>query len=268
MNAEVEFPCPACGQTITAPEVFAGESTMCGTCGAAATVPRRYIPSVEPSVIRRRPRLRGRRLAFALVAGVALCALLVLLIQFRGLRWAAAVETVGAQPSPPPVSTPAEIIPPEPQPAVQLARIQSLFGIKLGEPLPAQCAIPGRQVDIAGLTTAEINPPEPNPAFQEYQVQIDPQKRVVCSIRATSRDYLDHNECDRTIGALLNVLEQRYGQWNSIPDRANPIFSWMQDQRSITFIRFKSESFEVSCRDSKLFDDVEKRKPAIPTRGF
>ncbi len=149
--------------------------------------------------------------------------------------------------------------------------IEGLFGIKLGEPLPPECA-----EYVNGKIEYMVIPPQTNAAFHEYWVTINPTNRLVCEIRASSVRTGD--EKPRCIGGpaslydVVTVLRQKYGKElitvafasKEKPEGISQEYTWWHGDRSL-HLDSMAGSFHLSCTDNTLNHPL---KPSADTNGF
>jgi hypothetical protein len=137
--------------------------------------------------------------------------------------------------------------------------IEGLFGIKLGEPLPPECAIEYDLGMIDGQINYTVIPPQRNAAFNEYWVTINPTNRLVCEIRGDSRE--------ASFFDVLMALRQKYGNESSKAKKEGfQAYTWWHGDRSLRLDSIKPfSSFHLSCTDNTLNHPV---KPSADTNGF
>jgi hypothetical protein len=115
--------------------------------------------------------------------------------------------------------------------------IEGLFGIKLGEPLPA----------YAG-NDFNIDPPEPNSAFTLYSVTLDPTNNIVTEIHALSSD----TDWD-TRRDVLNTLRRKYGPERKIKMSDTWVsYQWRRGTRQLKLDEM-NKSLDLTCTDSSLY---------------
>jgi hypothetical protein len=147
--------------------------------------------------------------------------------------------------------------------------IEGLFGVKLGEPLPASCKIKSSSETIGGFYAIIFTPPETNAAFNAYVVYLDASRRVVATIDGQCKPFDDNSEFERTRDAILVKLRERYGKEEFGGGGKMYWYSGKSGKRDVTLTEYPElMSFSVSCTDKDLYDSVEESKPPVDTHGL
>lgn len=127
--------------------------------------------------------------------------------------------------------------------------IDGLFGIKLGEPLPANCGDSiGEPIKTSDFGPIDkqcdsywVTPPKPNPAFNMVWVTLTATNRLVSQIWANGKD---------SVFDVANILSEKYGK------PGNRHFSrWTDGKHSLRFSDYEgsSDHFELTCTDDALY---------------
>jgi hypothetical protein len=139
--------------------------------------------------------------------------------------------------------------------------IDGLFGIKLGQPLPASCTNSlsyfSAPDEWGFQSVLDIEPPKINSAFSinSYRVILTPTNRLVCSIEAK-------NDFMGGFDSMQNLLQNIYGKENDsfqgYCDDKRTIWmrwcTWSQNQRTLKLLENNSSVsyFSLTCEDGSL----------------
>lgn len=148
-------------------------------------------------------------------------------------------------------------------------KIEGLFGVKLGAPLPQSCLIISTS-DVAGkFITKDIVPPETNSTFSYYLVYLDPSGRFVSMIEGQSKSYDDYSEYKNSLDGIVSKLRERYGKESADNSLGMNWYYWSQGNRDVTLTdRPKIHQFDVSATDEDLNHPVSTNASAVDTRGL
>ena len=138
----------------------------------------------------------------------------------------------------------------DPNPIVQSkVPIDGLFGMKLGEPLPANCGDSiGEPIKTSDWGPIDkqcdsywVTPPKPNPSFNMVWVTLTATNRLVSQIWANGKD---------SVFDVANILAEKYGK------PANRHFSrWTDGKHTLRFSDYEgsSDHFDLTCTDDALY---------------
>ncbi|HEY3761575.1 MAG TPA: hypothetical protein VGN23_07500 [Verrucomicrobiae bacterium] len=141
----------------------------------------------------------------------------------------------------------------------QATNIDALFGIKLGQALPASCTNSDtlyRQPDEWGFQmAARLVPPAPNSAFTNFTcyVKLTPTNRLVCEI-----DIYEEGMDSTTYDGILGVLRHHYGPENSNMSgnvNGKEARVWLMNHRRLILTYDPSDSTQktfLMCQDDLL----------------
>jgi hypothetical protein len=140
----------------------------------------------------------------------------------------------------------------------QITNIDGLFGIKLGEPLPASCTNSATFFDTPDQwgfqNVFAITPPRTNSEFDSdhYLVTLTPSNHLVCEIDGAAND--DPNSV--AFDAIRDVLRKRYGNENASQSFTNAEDNltgliWPFNHRSLNLTHANAVS-TLTCQDDVL----------------